>query len=98
MTKRRKLTREERSYVERGIKSIEIDIEYTEKSLLPKQKLALECAPIEYKKQIKDIESKLKQYEEEVKEAHNAISTLKDQLLNGVEVKQKKKEEKNANK
>ena len=87
MTKRRQLSGQERKWIITNLQKLQADIEYKEKVELARTIFALEVAPIEYKKQIKDLELKKKGLNIEVDELQKAVNVLQEQLTKGVEEK-----------
>ena len=91
MVEVRQLTDDEKRTVHRNIQFIKEDLEFLEAS--GKQiRTAIEIAPLMYKRQIKEMEARLKQNNALIEEHKNAVIELERQIKEGVEVKKKDEE------
>jgi len=95
MTKRQ-FTEIERKVSEKNLSKMEKEIEYLEKVTLPKNKVAIETAPLEYAKQFSMLEDKNKEILNTIEYYKKSIEILKDQLENGVEEKKSESVDKEA--
>jgi hypothetical protein len=84
--KKRQLTNEEKALTTRNISVSEKDLAYLH-AIMRQNQLAIEIAPIIYEKQLSDMRNKQLEYEQRIKELEFVISTSKNQIKNGVDIK-----------
>ena len=83
---KRQLSETEKRFATKNLSIIIDELEYTEIELARK-KLSIKAAPIEYKKQLKQMMREQETFNAQIEEYKSAIKTLKIQIKNGVEQK-----------
>lgn len=83
---KRQLNKDEKRFTEKNLLIIETDLEYFT-AMTRKSELNVEIAPVIYKKQLEMLKKESNQYKAQAEECSNAVKLLKDQLKNGVEMK-----------
>lgn len=91
---KRQLTEDERKLSLKNLEFLETDLEYLDKVLIPRKQFTLDTAEIEFKVQLKQVQQELNNLQRKKDEIQKVIEITKDQVENGVEVKEESKEEK----
>ena len=86
MTKR-ELTEKEKELTQKGIENLNTEYEYSE-AILKQKKLAIEIAPVVYKKQVSDLQQEVKKMNGNLDNIKNLIDIYTKQISEGVEVKE----------
>lgn len=87
---KRQLNEQEKKFVNKSIERLQVELEYKENVELKRKEFNLEVAPLEYAKQVKDLEAELRALTSEVTELKNALTELSRQLEEGVDVREEK--------
>lgn len=90
---KRKLTPQEMMASENALKRLEEEKEYDEYQLEICDLKLTKGLMQEYKKEVRNYKKVKKEFTDELKMANEKIKILKDQMRNGVEIKEDKKEE-----
>lgn len=85
---KRQLNEYEKKTSIKNLITLEEELEYTEKIDIAKKQHAIDTAEIIVKKQLRDLNSDLKVLNNEADILRNTIIILKDQVENGVEIKE----------
>lgn len=83
----RQLSDVEKKFASKNIKILEEDLIYKEQVQLKRKLLAIEVAPLEYAKQLKDMENDKKSLIKDIEELKSTLRILKEQIRNGVAIK-----------
>ncbi len=90
---KRQLNELEEKVSRKNLKDMENELDYVETVELARLKFGLDVADLEFKHQKEQLEMKKNSVQMEVNEMKRQIDILKDQIKNGVEIKDKKEEE-----
>lgn len=93
---KRPLNETEKKFATKNLIILEDELEYKEIELARKE-LSIRAAPIEYKKQVKQMQHEEKIFRAELKELQGTITTLRSQINTGVEPKKNATKQKTLN-
>lgn len=92
---KRELTEQEKKMANANLGTLQDELEYLSKVLIVRKQLSVDTAHLEFKLQVKALKNELKQLKAKEIEMQNIISITKDQVENGVEMKETEEEAKN---
>jgi len=90
---KRELNSKEKDMIRKNIVFIKENLEY-DNAIAKQVDVQIEIAPILYNHQVTEIKRKQEGLKAEIEEMQNSLIILEDQLINGVEIKEVKEEQK----